>query len=89
MTFVGGLILWLVLGVLGAVAARALYRADQTEAWLTFTFGFFGAVIGGMLGTSPYVHHDPTPLRLGAIMGAVLGGVLFSFLYHFIARKAT
>lgn len=89
MTFVGGLILWAVLGLVGAVAARALYRSDGTEAWLTFTFGFFGAIIGGMLGTSPYVHHDPTPLRLGALAGALLGGLLFTFLYHFIARKAT
>jgi uncharacterized membrane protein YeaQ/YmgE (transglycosylase-associated protein family) len=89
MTFVGGFALWVVLGIIGAVAARALYRTDGTEAWLTFTFGLFGAVIGGMLGVSPYIHHAPTPLRLGAILGALMGGLLFTFLYHFIARKAT
>jgi uncharacterized membrane protein YeaQ/YmgE (transglycosylase-associated protein family) len=51
-------------------------------------FGIFGAFIGGMLGTSPYIFHDPTPLRFGSLLGAFLGAVFFSFLYHFIARKA-
>lgn len=88
MTFVGGFVLWAVLGLVAAVVARALYRAEATEAWLTFTFGLFGAVIGGMLGVSPYIHHQPTPLRFGAILGALMGGLLFTFLYHFIARKA-
>jgi uncharacterized membrane protein YeaQ/YmgE (transglycosylase-associated protein family) len=89
MTFIGGFVVWLVLGVAGGIAARVLYRADGTEAWLTVTFGFFGAFIGGMLGTSGYIHHDPQPLRLGGLLGAALGATFFSFLYHFIARKAT
>jgi uncharacterized membrane protein YeaQ/YmgE (transglycosylase-associated protein family) len=89
MLFFGGMLVWVVLGVIGAIVARALYRADGTETWLTFTFGFFGALIGGMLGTSPYIHHDPAPLRLGGLLGAALGATGFALLYHFIARKAT
>jgi hypothetical protein len=41
-----------------------------------------------MLGTSPYIHHDPLPLRLGGLVGAALGGFGFPFLYQFIAREA-
>ncbi|MGH7504375.1 MAG: hypothetical protein ACRELX_01935 [Longimicrobiales bacterium] len=89
MVFIGGFVVWLVVGVIAAIVAHAVYRADGTEGWLTMTFGFFGAFIGGMLGTSAYIHHDPHPLRLGGIAGAVLGSLFFSFLYHFIARKAT
>jgi uncharacterized membrane protein YeaQ/YmgE (transglycosylase-associated protein family) len=89
MMFVGGLVVWVVLGVVGAFVVRALYRAEGTESWLTFVFGFFGAMIGGMLGTSAYIHHDPVPLRPGGLLGAALGAAGFVFLYHFIARKAT
>ena len=88
MTFVIGFLVWLALGiVLGLIMPRA-YKAAGTEALLTVVFGIFGAFIGGMLGTSPYIFHDPTPLRFGSLLGALLGAAFFTFLYHFIARKA-
>jgi uncharacterized membrane protein YeaQ/YmgE (transglycosylase-associated protein family) len=55
---------------------------------MTLIFGVCGAFIGGMLGTSAYVHHDPLPLRLGGLIGAALGALIFSWLYHLMARKA-
>jgi uncharacterized membrane protein YeaQ/YmgE (transglycosylase-associated protein family) len=88
MDFVAGFLVWAVLAVIGGVVVRSVYRADHTEAWLTFVFAVFGAFIGGMLGTSPYVFHDPLPLRFGGVLGAALGSLLFPFLYHFIGRKA-
>jgi hypothetical protein len=42
-----------------------------------------------MLGTSPYIHHDPLPLRLGGLIGAASGGFGFPFLYQYIARNAS
>lgn len=88
MTFIVGFLVWAALGVvLGLIMPRA-YKAAATEPLLTVVFGIFGAFIGGMLGTSPYIFHDPTPLRFGALLGAFLGSVFFTFLYHFIARKA-
>ncbi|MEX0891323.1 MAG: hypothetical protein WEB88_04065 [Gemmatimonadota bacterium] len=86
--FVAGFAVWLVVAILAAFAVRTFYKADGVTTVLTFVFAIFGAIIGGMLGTSPYVHHDPTPLRVGALIGATVGSVFFSFLYHFIARKA-
>jgi len=47
----------------------------------------FGAFVGGMLATSGYVYHQPTPLRVGSLIGAVLGGLMFTYLYHLVARK--
>lgn len=87
MAFAGGFGVWLIIGLAAGFLMRS-YRAPATELVLTLTFGVFGAFIGGMLGTSPYIHHDPTPLRLGGLLGATLGALFFTFLYHFTARRA-
>ena len=88
MDYIIGFVIWAVVGVAAGFVIRSVYRADATAGILTLAFGFFGAFIGGMLGTSAYIFHDPSPLRIGGITGAVLGAAGFSFLYHFIARKA-
>jgi len=88
MDFVAGFLLWLAVGLLGGFLARATYRAAGTTATLTVLFGVFGAFVGGMLGMSAYVYHNPVPLRPGGILGAVLGAFFFSYLYNFVARKA-
>lgn len=88
MAFLVGFLVWAVLGVVAGLVIPRAYRAAATEPLLTVVFGIFGAFIGGMLGTSPYIFHDPTPLRVGSLIGAFVGAVFFTFLYHFIARKA-
>ena len=88
MIFFGGLAIWLVIGLAIGFLMRMFYRNALTEPILTVTFGVFGAFIGGMLGTSPYIHHDPSPWRLGGMLGALMGSLFFSFLYHFATRKA-
>lgn len=88
MNFFAGLAIWLVIGLAAGFVIRMLYRTAATEPMLTVTFGVFGAFIGGMLGTSPYIHHDPSPWRLGGLLGAVTGALFFSFLYHYMTRKA-
>lgn len=86
--FAAGLALWLLIGLAAAFTIRVVYKAAATATAVTFAFGIFGAVIGGMLGMSPYIHHNPVPLRFGGILGAILGAVFFTFLYHYTARKA-
>jgi uncharacterized membrane protein YeaQ/YmgE (transglycosylase-associated protein family) len=86
--FIAGFLVWIVFAVVAGFVVRSFYQADGTITSLTFIFAFFGSFIGGMLGTSPYIFHDPSPLRLGALIGAATGAIFFSFLYHFIARKA-
>lgn len=88
MTFVTGFLIWVVIGIGAGLLVRVLYRGPTTTAFLTVFFGVAGAFIGGMLGTAPYVTHDPTPLRFGALVGAVLGALLFPFIYNLVARKA-
>ncbi len=86
--FIIGFAIWIAVGVVAAMAVRLFYRVPRTDAWLTFVFGFFGAFIGGMLGTSGYVHHDPNPFRFGGILGAALGALFFTAVYHFTSDKA-
>jgi uncharacterized membrane protein YeaQ/YmgE (transglycosylase-associated protein family) len=88
MTFIIGFLVWIAVGVIAGLIMPRAYRAGATVPLLTVVFGIFGAFIGGMLGTSPYIFHDPTPLRFGSLLGALLGATFFTFLYHFIARKA-
>ncbi|MBI4543813.1 MAG: hypothetical protein HY703_01295 [Gemmatimonadetes bacterium] len=88
MSFLTGFLIWLAIGLVAGGLAYRTYRGAGTTALLSFIFGVFGALVGGMLGTSAYIFHNPAPLRPGGIIGAVAGGLFFTFLYHFMARKA-
>ena len=88
MTFITGFLIWLAIGIAAGLALHVSYRGPTTTTALSLFFGVAGAFIGGMLGVAPYVTHDPTPLRFGAMVGAVLGAALFPFVYHLVARKA-
>jgi uncharacterized membrane protein YeaQ/YmgE (transglycosylase-associated protein family) len=88
MPFIVGFLVWIAIGVAGGLILRAAYRGPATTAALTLAFGVFGAFIGGMLGASAYIFHDPNPLRVGALIGAVLGALFFTFVYNLAAKKA-
>ena len=88
MNIIAGFAVWTAIGLASGFALRILYRVARTDTWLTLVFGFFGAFIGGMLGTSAYVHHAPEPLRVGGVIGALLGSLLFTWMYHFVSDKA-
>lgn len=87
MTFATGILIWLAIGVGAAVLMRAFHRGPTTTLFLAVCFGMFGALVGGMLGVSFYVTHDPSPFRVGGLIGTVLGALLFSWTYQAIARK--
>jgi uncharacterized membrane protein YeaQ/YmgE (transglycosylase-associated protein family) len=88
MRYVIGFVIWIVIGLVIAAVVRVIARAAETSAPVTFIFGIFGAFVGGMLGVSGYVFHDPAPVRFGGILGALLGAAFFTSLYHYMARKA-
>ncbi|MEX1182720.1 MAG: hypothetical protein WEF86_05760 [Gemmatimonadota bacterium] len=83
-----GLAVWVAIGVIVGLVMNAAYRGPETTPLMTVVFGFFGAIIGGMLAMSAYIFHDPAPLRFGGLLGATLGASFFTFVYHFIAKKA-
>ena len=88
MAFITGFAVWLAIGIGAGFLSHKIYAAPATTFILTLTFGVFGAFIGGMLGTSPYIHHDAVPLRLGGLLGATIFSLFVTWLYHFTARKA-
>ncbi|MBW3553569.1 MAG: hypothetical protein KY466_08665 [Gemmatimonadetes bacterium] len=87
MTFVTGIIIWIVVGIGAALLFRAFYRGPTTTLFLGVCFAVFGALVGGMLGVAGYVTHDPSPLRIGGLLGCVAGAALFSYIYHGVARR--
>ena len=88
MTYVTGFLIWLALGVVGGFLLRAVYAGPTTTTFMSVFFGVAGAFVAGMLGVAPYVTHDPSPVRLGALIGATAGALFFPFVYHLVARKA-
>jgi uncharacterized membrane protein YeaQ/YmgE (transglycosylase-associated protein family) len=87
MTYTVGFLVWIAIAALAGFLVRGFYRTPGVTTALTFVFAFLGSFIGGMLGVSGYIFHDPSPLRFGALLGAVLGAVFFPALYHFMARR--
>jgi hypothetical protein len=87
MNYIIGFAIWTFIGLAIGMVMRMFYRVPTTDRWLSLTFGFFGAFIGGMLGTSGYVHHDPNPFRFGGMLGALLGATFFAACYHFTTDK--
>lgn len=88
MTFVIGFLIWAALGIGAGFLVGVVYRGPTTTTLLSIFCGVGGAVIGGMLGVSAYVTHDPSPVRFGAMLGAVVGALFFPWVYHLVARKA-
>ena len=88
MEYVIGLLVWVVFGVIAAIVMRMFMPSPETTGPLTFILSISGALVGGMLGVSGYVYHDPNPLRFGGLLGAFLGAFLFGWIYHIMARKA-
>lgn len=88
MSYVAGFLVWIAFAVVAAFVLWTMYRGPGTTRVVTFMFALFGTFIGGMLGVSAYIWHDPSPLRVGALVGAVIGALLFPFIYHLVGRKA-
>ncbi|HEX6133908.1 MAG TPA: hypothetical protein VFZ24_08090 [Longimicrobiales bacterium] len=88
MEFAMGFAVWITLGVLAGFVMFFFYRGPQTTQLMSIVLSVFGAFIGGMLGMSPYMHHEPLPLRFGGLLGATMGAFGFALIYHFVAKKA-
>ncbi len=88
MGYITGFGVWIAFAIVAAFLIWTLFRGPGTKAVVTFVFAVLGTFIGGMLGVSGYVFHDPSPLRFGGLAGALIGAFFFPFVYHFVGKKA-
>lgn len=88
MEYAIGFLVWLGIAALAILVIGMKYRRTPGTTVLVATvLTVLGTFVGGMLGVSGYVYHDPNPLRLGGLIGAALGGLLFAGMYYWVARK--
>lgn len=80
-----GIGIWIVLGVLIALAMKGVVKLPAEARGHTVVLGVlgaFGAVIGGMLGVGIFEFYEPDALSLGGMVGAIAFAALMSWLYR-------
>lgn len=83
-----GFLIWAAIALVIAFAVGSYFRRTPgTTMLVAVVLGVLGTFVGGMLGVSGYIYHDPNPMRLGGIIGAVVGGLFFTSVYFLVARK--
>lgn len=85
-----GIGIWIVLGVLVAMAVKMVVKQPEETSGHTAVLGALGAfaaVIGGMLGVGIFSFDDPTALSLGGMAGALVFAALMSWIYRWGARS--
>ena len=88
MEYAIGFLIWLGIAVLALILVGMRYRRTPgTTMAVAAALIIIGTFVGGMLGVSGYIYHDPSPLRIGGMIGALLGGLLFGGMYYWVARK--
>lgn len=84
-----GVAIWIFLGALIALAARAVIKRPEETSGHTLilvVLGGFAAVIGGMLGVGIFHLYDPDAISVGGMGGAVVLAVLFTSIYRWGIR---
>lgn len=85
-----GVGIWIVLGVLVAMAMKIVVKTPDETSGHTVVLGALGAfasVIGGMLGVGILSFDDPTALSPGGMAGALVFATLMSWVYRWGTRS--
>ncbi|BDA67105.1 hypothetical protein CAL7716_012710 [Calothrix sp. PCC 7716] len=89
----GGIIAWLVLGLIAGALAKAFYPGNQGGGiFSTIALGILGAMLGGylgqtLLGSSGAAAASVGALSIGSIIFAVLGAMLLIFIWGLLTRR--
>jgi len=89
----GGLLAWIVLGLIAGAIAKAIYPGHQGGGILaTIVLGILGAVVGGWLGSTFFPGAGASAASFGAftipsIIFAVLGAILLLFVWGLVTRR--
>ncbi|OKH55288.1 transglycosylase [Calothrix sp. HK-06] len=89
----GGIIAWLVLGLIAGALAKAFYPGNQGGGiFSTIALGILGAMLGGylgqtLLGSSGAAAASVGALSIGSIIFAVIGAMLLIFIWGLLTRR--
>lgn len=89
----GGLISWIVVGLIAGAVAKAIYPGHQGGGIIaTIILGILGALVGGWLGNTLFGSGVGTAASLGAltlngVIFAVLGAIVLLFIWGLITRR--
>ncbi|MEL7037515.1 MAG: GlsB/YeaQ/YmgE family stress response membrane protein [Cyanobacteria bacterium J06592_8] len=90
----GGIIAWLVLGLIAGALAKLIYPGHQGGGiFATIGLGVLGAMVGGylgqlLLGSSGAAAASAGALSIPSIIFAVLGAMLLIFIWGLVTRNA-
>jgi uncharacterized membrane protein YeaQ/YmgE (transglycosylase-associated protein family) len=92
----GGIIAWIVLGLIAGAIAKAIYPGQQGGGMLaTIGLGILGAILGGFLGQNLFGTGAATAggvlgvfPPIGSIVLAVIGAMLLIFLWGLLTRQS-
>lgn len=85
-----GIGIWIVMGAVLAVVAKALVKLPEEAPGHTpvlLTLGAFGAVIGGMLGVGIFEFYEPTALSVGGMGSAAVFALFISWCYRWSIKN--
>lgn len=91
----GGIIAWLVLGLIAGALAKLIYPGHQGGGiFATIGLGILGALIGGflgkaLLGSSGAAAASAGAISIPSIIFAVLGAILLIFIWGLFTRRTT
>ncbi|BAZ46064.1 hypothetical protein NIES4102_30920 [Chondrocystis sp. NIES-4102] len=90
----GGIIAWLVLGLIAGALAKLIYPGNQGGGIAaTIGLGILGALVGGylgkmLLGSSGAAAASAGAISIPSIIFAVLGAMLLIFIWGLVTRRA-
>lgn len=90
----GGIIAWLVLGLIAGALAKLIYPGHQGGGiFATIGLGILGAMVGGflgkkLLGASGAAAASAGALTIPSIIFAVLGAMLLIFIWGLVTKNA-
>jgi uncharacterized membrane protein YeaQ/YmgE (transglycosylase-associated protein family) len=81
------LIIWIIVGLVAGLIARAVVPGRQAMGWvLTTLLGLAGSIVGGFVGTILW-HRNAGEFSPGGLVLSIIGAVIILVLYMLVQRR--
>lgn len=83
-----GIVVWLIVGLLAGLIARALVPGSDSMGWLgTLILGLAGSLVGGFLGNLFF--DGQWDVTAAGIIGSVIGAIIVLLIFRATRRSST